>query len=47
MLQSCFLIAVINIDVGFVAGAYAAELHILITAAERLDTGEKIEFEEE
>ena len=34
MLQSCSTLAVVNIDAGFVAGAYAARIANMITAAE-------------
>ena len=47
MLQSCSPIAVVNIDAGFVAGAYAARIANMIATAGKLDTGEKIELEEE
>ena len=46
MLQSCSPIAVVNIDAGFVAGAYAARIANMIATAGKLDTGEKIELEE-
>ena len=47
MLQSCSPIAVVNIDAGFVAGAYAARIANMIATAGKLDIGEKIELEEE
>jgi hypothetical protein len=47
MLQSCSPIAVVNIDAGFVAGAYAARIANMIATAEKLDIGEKRELEEE
>ncbi len=47
MLQSCSSIAVVNIDAGFVAGAYAARIANMIATARKLDIGEKIELEEE
>jgi hypothetical protein len=33
MLQSCSTIAVVNIDAGFVAGAYAARIANMVAAA--------------
>jgi NCAIR mutase (PurE)-related protein len=41
MLQSCSPIAVVNIDVGFVAGAYAAWIANMIATAIKLNIGEK------
>ena len=41
MLQSCSPIAVINIDAGFVAGAYAARIANMVTTAGKLDIGDK------
>ena len=47
MLQSCSPIAVVNIDAGFVAGAYAARIANMIATAGKRGEEEKIELEEE
>jgi NCAIR mutase (PurE)-related protein len=47
MLQSCSPIAVVNIDAGFVAGAYAARIANMIAAAEKRGKEEKADQEEE
>jgi NCAIR mutase (PurE)-related protein len=41
MLQSCSPIAVVNIDAGFVAGAYAARIANMVATAGKLDIGDK------
>ena len=46
MLQSCSTLAVVNIDAGFVAGAYAARIANMIAAAGREGRQKKIGHEE-
>jgi len=46
MLQSCSTIAVVNIDAGFVAGAYAARIANMIAAAGKRENEVKAEQEE-
>lgn len=47
MLQSCSTLAVVNIDAGFVAGAYAARIANMIAAARSKEKAERAEQEEE
>lgn len=47
MLQSCSTLAVVNIDAGFVAGAYAARIANMIAAAGSGKIAEEAEQEEE
>ncbi|MDY9925675.1 nickel pincer cofactor biosynthesis protein LarB [Methanosarcina sp.] len=47
MLQSCSTLAVVNIDAGFVAGAYAARIANMIAAAETQRKKEEAEWDEE
>jgi NCAIR mutase (PurE)-related protein len=47
MLQSCSPIAVVNIDAGFVAGAYAARIANMIAAAGKEGTKDKSEIRSE
>jgi pyridinium-3,5-biscarboxylic acid mononucleotide synthase len=47
MLQSCSPIAVVNIDAGFVAGAYAARIANMIASAAKRGKEEKADLEEE
>jgi pyridinium-3,5-biscarboxylic acid mononucleotide synthase len=47
MLQSCSVLAVVNIDAGFVAGAYAARIANMIAAAGAGKITEEVEQEEE
>ncbi len=47
MLQSCSTLAVVNIDAGFVAGAYAARIANMIAAARAHCKDEKTKHEEE
>ena len=47
MLQSCSTLAVVNIDAGFVAGAYAARIANMIAAAGREGRQKKIGHEEQ
>ena len=46
MLQSCSTLAVVNIDAGFVAGAYAARIANMIAAAGEGKITEETEQEE-
>ena len=46
MLQSCSTLAVVNIDAGFVAGAYAARIANMIAAAGKKENPEEAEQEE-
>ena len=45
MLQSCSTLAVVNIDAGFVAGAYAARIANMIAAAYTRGREDRVEQE--